>query len=279
MRSAVAVALLLAAGPVRAPQPRVTLVACAPGYPGTPAEAQPNMDALAAAAARAAGWPAEALAAVYEPTERDGVARLAEKDAAVALVPLPFLVKHGAALRLEPRLAVVTQGAREPVEVWSLVAKRGRVATPPALAGFTVTSTAGYAPAFVRAALAGWGRLPDDVRIVESSQVLSALRKAASGEPIAVLLDGTQAAALPSLPFANDLEVIARSAPLPSGVVVTVGDRLPAARWRALEKAFLALPGVPEGAAALQGLRMERLAPLDAAAREAIRSLGSGAAR
>ncbi len=279
MRSVVALALLLAAGPARAPQAPVTLVTCAPGYPGTTAEAQPNMDALAAAAASAAGWPAGALSAVYEPTEREGLARRAAKDAAVALVPLPFLVKHGAALRLEPRLAVVTQGAREATEVWTLVAKRGRVATPPALTGFTVTSTAGYAPAFVRAALAGWGRLPDDVRIVESSQVLSALRKAAAGEPVAVLLDGAQAAALPSLPFANDLDVVARSAPLPSGVVATVGDRLAPARWRALEKGLLGLADAPGGAAALHGLRMERLAPLDAGARQAIRGLTSGSTR
>jgi hypothetical protein len=283
MRAAVAAsvaALYAAAVPVFAAVPAparparpVTLVACAPGQPGTTVEAQPSMDALAGAASRAAGWPPGALAAVYEPAEREGLARLGQPDAAAALVPLPFLVKHGAALKLAPRLAVVTQGARDPVEVWTLVAKRGRVASPAALAGFTLASSAGYAPAFVRAALAPWGRLPEDVRIVESAQVLSTLRKASAGEPVAVLLDGAQAAALPSLPFAGELEAVARSAPLPSGLVVTVGDRLPAARWRALEKALVALPSSAEGAAALRGLRMERLVPLEPATLQELRRL------
>ncbi|WP_242394174.1 type 2 periplasmic-binding domain-containing protein [Anaeromyxobacter oryzisoli] len=281
MRVAAAVVLAalsasaLAADPARASRP-VTLVACAPGQPGTTAEAQPGMDALASAAARAAGWPAGALAAVYEPAERDGLVRLGRPDAAAALVPLPFVVKHGAALKLVPRLEVVTQGAREPGEVWTLVARRGRVASPAALSGFTLSSTAGYAPAFVRGALASWGRLPEDVRIVESSQVLSMLRKAAKGEPVAVLLDGAQTAALPSLPFASELEAVARSAKLPSGFVVTVGERLPAARWRALEKALLALPSSPDGASALRGLQMERLVPLEPAALQEIRRLRGG---
>ena len=39
-----------------ATEPPVTVVACAPGYPGTTAEAQPSMDAFASALARVAGW-------------------------------------------------------------------------------------------------------------------------------------------------------------------------------------------------------------------------------
>lgn len=266
MRLALA-AVLLAVNAAHPPAaPRVTLVACAPGYPGTTEEAQPNMDALASAVVRAARWPEGALAAAYEPSERGGVARLAGRDVAVALVPLPFYAKHGAALRLRGRAEVVNEGVGAGGEVWALVAKRGRVTGPASLAGFDVLSSAGYAPDFVRSVLAGWGRLPADARIAASSQVLSTLRRAASGDDVAVLLDGTQAAALPSLPFAGELEIVARSDPLPSGLVVTVGGRLPEARWRALEGALLALPSTPDGTAALQGLRIARFAPLGPAA-------------
>ncbi|HEX9306277.1 MAG TPA: hypothetical protein VF894_02225 [Anaeromyxobacter sp.] len=280
MRAALAAALLVAVAPGRAPgAARATLVACAPGYPGSTAEAQPNMDALAAAVARGASWPAGAFAAVYVPSERDGVARLAEPDAAAALVPVPFWVKHAAALKLEPRLAVASDPTREATEVWTLVAKRGRVAAPTGLVGFTISSAAGYAPEFVRAVLAEWGRLPADARIVQSAQVLSALRRAAAGEDVAVLLDGTQAAALPSLPFAGELEAVARSAPIPSGLLVRVADRLPRERWRALEHALVALPSAPEGAAALQALRIGRFVPLGAEALASIERLRAGAAR
>jgi len=283
MRSSLALLLSIAA-PWAAPWPAaaaerpVALVACAPGYPGTTAEAQPSMDAFAAALSRAAGWPAGRVTAAYHETEQGGLARLATPDAALALVPLPFLLQHGERLKLSPRLQVQSKGA-ELTEVWSLVARRGQVGSPAALDGFTVVSLAGYSPAFVRSALGSWGRIPEGARVVHSGQVLSALRKAAGGEKVALLLDGAQAAALPTLPFAADLETVARSAPLPAAFVCTVGNRLAAARWKALEKAFLALPSIPEGAAAMEGLRFARFAPVDAAALAAARRAFAGTPR
>lgn len=277
-----AASLLLPALSASAPAPArpaggLALVACAPGYPGSTAEAQPSMDALAAALARTAGWKPGALSAVYEPTEKDGLERLARPDAAVALVPLPFFLEHAGRLRLAPRLQVEQPGGL--TEVWSLAARKGRVSSPASLAGFTVASIAGYAPGFVRGALGAWGRIPDGARVVETGQVLSALRRAAAGEDVAVLLDGAQGAALSTLPFASELEVVARSAPLPAALVATVGKRLPAARWKELERAFAALPSDPQGAAALAGVRMVRFAPVDAAALEAARRMAAGPAR
>ena len=251
------------------------MVACAPGYPGSTAEAQPSMDAFAAALARAAGWAPDALGAIYESSEKDGLERLARPDAAVALVPLPFFLKHGRALKLTARLQV--EQASGLTDTWALVARKGRVASPGALAAFSVASIAGYAPDFVRGALGAWGRIPESARVLETGQVLSALRRAAAGEDVAVLLDGAQAAALPTLPFASELEVVARSAPLPAALVAAVGGRMPAARWKALERAFLALPADPQGAAALQGIRMVRFAPVDAAELAAARRLAGPA--
>ena len=270
-------ALFAPARPLAAAPP-LTLVACAPGYPGTRAEAQPSMDAFAAAVAGAAGWPERDVAAVYEETEQGGLARLGRSDAAVALVPLPFLAEHGAALKLSPRLQV-DEKENGLFQSWSLVAKRGRVGAPAALAGYTILSTAGYAPRFVRSSLANWGRLPDTARIAFTTQVLSALRKAASGADVAVLLDGYQTAALATLPFANDLEVVSRSAPVPVAFVCTVGARISTSRWRILERALEALPGSPAGAAALEGIRMVRFVAPDAAALATARRLAGGAPR
>jgi hypothetical protein len=276
--AALAVAALAVAPARAAPPARITVVACAPGYPGTTAEAQAAMDALSSALARVAGLPDGALGAVYLPGEAEGVARLGSADAAVALLALPFFLQHADALGLAPRLQVDVVGSGL-VERWSLVARKGRVAKPSDLAGLTVLSTAGYAPAFVRGALGGWGRIPDGARIAATSQILSGLRKAASGADVALLLDGAQADALATLPFAGDLEVVARSSPVPSSVVATVGQRLPAARWTALERGFLALGGDPAGAAALAGVRMARFAPLDASALANARAFVGGAGR
>jgi hypothetical protein len=272
MKTLLPVALLLFLPPVRAPAaaPAVTLVACAPGYPGSTAEAQPHMDALADALAKASGWPPGKLSAVYLEKEAAGVARLGERDAALALVPLPFLLEHGAALRLEPRLQVVMKGG-EAAESWSLVAKKGRVTGPAALSGFTVISIAGYAPGFVRGALGAWGRIPESAKVFASAAVLSALRKAAAGEDVAVLLDAAQAAALPTLPFAAELEVVAKGPAFPASFLCTVASRVPAKEWKALAAGFAALPADPQGAAALESLRIERFPALDAAGLAAAR--------
>ncbi|MGO9829853.1 MAG: PhnD/SsuA/transferrin family substrate-binding protein [Myxococcaceae bacterium] len=265
-----ALAATLWALPSHAAETPVTLVACAPGYPGSTAEAQPAMDAFAAALAKAAGWAGQQLAASYVPSEKEGLARLGQ--AQVGLVSLPFYVKHAAALRLSPRL-VVQQKGLGPAETWTLVAKKGRVSKPADLAGFTLVSLAGYAPDFVRSVLGPAWRLSEATQVVESTQVLSALRRAVQGEAVAVLLDGAQGNALPTLPFAAELEVVARSAPLPAALVTTVGSRLPAGRWAALDKALLALPQTPGGATALDGIRMVGFAPADAATLQAVRAL------
>ena len=173
-----------------------TLVFCAPGYPGGAGDAQPLVDQFVGAAAAASGWPAGSLAAIYDPTEEGGLAKLRQADAVLAFVPYPFFVEHGAQLHLTPLVqADVTDVG--PQQRWTLVAKSGRVTDPKSMAGYTLLSAAGYAPDFVRhSALQGWA-LPADVKIEASGQILSALRRAAAGEPVAVLLDQTRGGGFP----------------------------------------------------------------------------------
>ena len=261
---------LLPAGPelslAAAAAKPVTLVVCAPGYPGTTVEAQPAMDTLAAATAGAAGWIAGELAAVYFETEQGGVDRLSRPDAAMALVPLPFWLKHREALKLEPALQAVQQDG-EAAESWSLVASKGAVTGPASLAGFEIMSLAGYASRFVRGpALGSWGDLPRDITISFSGAVLSGLRRASTGAHVALLLDREQAAAMPSLPFAAKLEVVARSAPLPVSVLCAVNGRLPASRLRSLVSGLTSLNATAAGAEALAGVRLSRFVALDSPA-------------
>jgi len=256
-------ASIVAATALATEAPRARIVFCAPGAPGTTEEAQPAMDAFAAALAAKAGLPAGELGATYAASEDVGRARLRAADAALAIGSLPFFLKHEKSLALRAELQPVPQG-RGGVERWSLVARKGRIETPASLDGFTILSAAGFSPGFVRGpALGSWGRLPASVRIVQSAAVLSALRRAAAGEQIAVLLDGAQEAALPTLPLASELEVVARSGPLPVGIVAVVDRRAPA-RWEKIRAALRELPSDPAGSDALTGIRMSRFEPLDA---------------
>jgi hypothetical protein len=232
-----------------------TLVFCAPGYPGGAGDAQPLVDQFARAAVTASGWPSGSLVAVYDPTEEGGLAKLGQADAVLAFVPYPFFVEHAAQLHLTP-LVQADVADIGPQQRWTLVAKSGRVTEPKSMAGFTILSVAGYAPDFVRhSALEGW-TLPPDVKIEATGQILSALRRVAAGEPVAALLDQTQAAALPSLPFASELKAVTQSPELPVAIIAVVGSRLPKDRARALQTGLLKMGHAPGSADTLGPLRL-----------------------
>jgi hypothetical protein len=257
-----AVFLASALAAATAPTP-VTLVICAPGYPGTTKEAQPSMDALASAVSQAAGWPHGRLAAEYYETEEAGMARLKSSPRSLAMVPLPFYLAHAADLKLTTRAQAVEKGGT-PAVTWSLVAKKGRVTSAASLSGFNVVSLAAYAPGFVRnVALGHWGKLPPDVTFTASGQVLSALKKCAGGDNVAVLLDASQTASLATLPFADELTIVATSPPVPGIVVCTVGTAVSPTVTKQLLAGLLKTHQTTEGRQALDAVRLEKFVPLD----------------
>lgn len=234
-----------------------TLVFCAPGYPGAAGDAQPFVDQFAKSAVTTAGWAAGSLAAIYDPTEPGGVAKLGDKESVLAFVPYAFYVQHSSALHLTPlaQADVVGVGTEER---WTLVGKAGGPVTNAAsMSGYTILTGAGYAPDFVKhSALASWS-LPADVKIETTGQILSALRRVASGEPVVALLDQTQAAAMATLPFASQLKSLAQSSPLPVALIAVVDSRVPAARAKAFQGALVKMNSVAGGADTLASLRLK----------------------
>jgi hypothetical protein len=231
------------------------LVFCAPGYPGTSGDAQALVGEFANTLGAAAGWPAGSLTAVYDASDSSDLTRLAAPEARLAFVPYPFFVQHGMQLHLTP----LAQADVPPAGVqqrWTLVLQKGHAPPPAGLAGMNIISTAGYAQDFVRDVLHGVGPLPPTVTITATGQVLSALRRAANGDAVAVLLDQEQAAAMASLPFAANLQSVATSPAVPVALIVVVADRIPKARAQQLQQALLHLAGSPQGAATLSRLRL-----------------------
>jgi hypothetical protein len=266
--------LVLGAAVAYAAQDKTVIAVCAPGEAGTTADAQATMDAFAAALSAKSG---AQLSAVYDQTEDAGVARM--KTAQVGMVTLPFFLKHEQDLKLHPQLMAQRQG-RPALDEWVLVAKKGKVHGAASLDGFTIASPAAYAPGFVRGTvLGGFGALPATVQLKQSGAVLSSLRKAAKGDPIAVLLDGPGSAQLATLPFAADLEVVARSPKVPAGIVVTIDGGPTGDKWKSLEGAFLGLRGDKAGATALDGMQMDKFVKLDADVIAAARKAYDAAAK
>jgi hypothetical protein len=263
----VLVLLGLSAGPAR-----ITLVVCSPGSPGDSVQAQPTMDQLAGALAQVAGWPADSLGAVYFETAAGGRQRLEQGDAPAALVSLPFYYEYARALSLQPRLEAVPASGTG--TVYSLAARAGTLKSPAQLADWEIVGGIGFSADFVRRqVLADWGEIPPAARISFSARPLSALRRAAAGEKVAVLLDPEQSTAMPSLPFASSLEIVHRSREFTGGILCVVKGRLPEARAEALVGALLKLDSSDPGRAALQAIRVRSFRALDAGR---IPALGAG---
>jgi phosphonate ABC transporter substrate-binding protein len=248
---------------VASPAAKVFLVLCSPGSPGTTSEAQPTLDAFASALEHAAAWSPSTFGAVYFETLDAGLQRLSQKDAALALVPPPFYVEYAQSLSLRARLGAVQESGAD--EQYSLVAGKGAVANASALADWEITGASGFSSRFVReVVLADWGPLPAQARITFSARPLSSLRRSASGEKVAVLLNREEAAALPSLPFASQLQVLHTSVPLPSGLLCLVGSRLPSERAEALIRALQGLSESAAGRESLQAMHLSGFIPLSA---------------
>lgn len=241
------------------------LVVCAPGYPGSTLEAQPAMDGLAAAITSAAGWSAEELGAAYHETEERGINALSKPDTAFALVTLPFFLEHREAAGLVA-IAQAVPNDRSASEPWTLVAGVGSITSAADLNQWELRSLAGHSSRFVRGpALGSWGVLPDSLTITFSGAVLSSLRKAARGEKITVLLDGQQASALNRLPYADKLEAVHHSAPLPVSLLCSIDGRASDGKNSTLLAALLSLDDRPEAADALAGVRLDKFVELDRA--------------
>jgi ABC transporter, phosphonate, periplasmic substrate-binding protein len=233
-----------------------TLVFCAPGYPGAAGDAQPFVNQFAAAIVKATGWPTGSLAAIYDPTDEGSVAKLASPDVVLAFVPYPFFVEHGTQFHFTP-LAQADVAGTGTSQRWTLVARPGKVTGPASLAGYTILSVAGYAPEFVRhTVLEGWP-IPADVKIQFTGQILSGLRRVASGEQSVALLDQTQTTALATLPFANDLKAVTQSGELPVAILAVVDSRVPAPRAKALQAVLLKMGHGGEASDVLSQLRLQ----------------------
>ena len=201
------------------------------------------------------------------------VHRPKDADTDLAILPLPLFLQSEEALGLRPLLEVV-QASGSRTETWSLVAAAGRISGPASLADWEIVGVPAYAPAFVRGpVLASWGPLPSSTRLVFSSRILGSLRRAAAGEPLAVILDSAQVEALPSLPGADSLEIVAVSAALPAAYVVAVEDRMAATEIERLVAGLLLVEENPEFASVLGTLTLSGFARVDEDALRAARQM------
>jgi hypothetical protein len=241
-----------------------SLVFCAPGSPGDTAQAGPTMEQLARAIEKASGLASGSVTAEYHESEPAGIEAIRAAGTLLAAVPVPFFLQHGQDLGLVPHLGIAPASGQP--ERYALVARKGAVAKPADLDGWEVTGTVGYAEGFVRGAFAKeFGTIPEGARYPFTAAPGQGLGRAAAGDRMAVLLDSAQSASLASLPFGSELAVLARSEPLPAGLVCVAKGRPTDKTTASILKGLERLPKSADGKDALAAIRVQRFEPIDAA--------------
>ena len=116
--------------------------------------------------ATSAGWPAGSLAAVYDPTEQGGIAKLGAPDVALGVRSVRLLRSAWDRTAPDTDCAGGRRWHWNRGALFLLLAKAGVVeCAMPFRDGYTLLSVAGYAPAFVRHAALGAWPLPPELTI------------------------------------------------------------------------------------------------------------------
>lgn len=208
----------------------------APYAAGSAEQAAATMEAFARYVEAGAGWPAGSAAAGYVNSVEEGRQAIEAAPPGFLIVPVPIFLRYHGAFRWQPLRFVVTDSGD---------AQRYSVFGPPgsslaSLAGAPLEGETAYEPAFVAGVVFGKGADEIKLQLRATTRTLSAVRRAAKGEPVAVLLDEEQRKALATLPQGTTLQMLAESAWMPAGILVAGPATAPAdvtALLKALDKA------------------------------------------
>jgi len=225
----------------------------APYAPGSPEQAAGALEEFARYVEKAAGWTPGSISAVYRNREEAGLEAIRELDPGFVLVPIPVHLRYHEALDWAPVRAAVLAGVE--AQRYSLYGPAG--SSVDWLSDVTIEGDAAYDPEFVRTlVLHGKHPVADD-RFSPTSRPLSAVRRAARGEKVMVLLDEGQRRALASLPAAAELVLLSESEWMPAAVLVR-RSAASEADTQALGKVLDKLGSDPEAADLLATLRIQR---------------------
>ena len=247
-----AVSLLPSAALAAAKPGSVALVIVNPGGPDAGAEGNKLATELAAHLAGSAGIDAAQLEAAYFNQTAPAIAYLKKHKDAFLLGGLGVFLSQRQALRLVPLARLTGKSGSD--EEFSVVVRKGRYASLDELKGkVLVGSVLADDPRYVDRFAFG-GKLQSSVwfKCTPSERPLSALRKLASDDVDAVLVNRAQLEALRAMPLHEKTQVIHSSGPVPTvGLMMATTTRTQALRDRVVQ-AVSKLCGTEKGAPVCQ---------------------------
>jgi ABC-type phosphate/phosphonate transport system substrate-binding protein len=220
------------------------LLLCLPGFPGTPAQAQPYIDKMLRHLEQKLGKPEGSIAGVYLSDGVEADRTLKAKKPSVALVGPSILAANHKALGMKVIAKVEVSGRSQ--EVFSIVAKKGGVASVAGLAGKRVSGVVVNDEKFVVNVLLDKKVPMGSLVLVPQKRPLKSLRDVARGEADAAVVDQSVVDSMKELPEAADLVVIHTAKPVPAPAVVVMGNGI--ADTAALKAALVGMCARPDGA-------------------------------
>jgi ABC-type phosphate/phosphonate transport system substrate-binding protein len=220
------------------------LLLCLPGFPGTPAQAQPYIDKMLRHLEQKLGKPSGSISGVYLSDGVEADKAIKAKRPSVALVGPSILAANHKALGMKVIARVEVSGRSQ--EVFSIVAKKGGVSSVAGLAGKKVSGIVVNDEKFVVNVLLEKKVKMGSMTLVPQKRPLKSLRDVARGEADAAVVDQSVVDSMKDLPEAADLVVIFTAKAVPAPAVVVMGEGV--ADAAALSKALVGMCGRPDGA-------------------------------
>jgi hypothetical protein len=230
----------------------VALVIVNPGGPDAGAEGNKLAAELAAHLASTAGIDAAQLEATYFNQTAPALAYLKKHKDAFLLGGLGVFLSQRKALQLVPLARLAGKSGSD--EEFSVVVRKGRYASLDELKGKTLVGSVLADDARYVDRFAFGGKLTANTwfRCTPSERPLSALRKLASDEVDAVLVNRAQLEALKAMPLFEKVQVIHGSGPVPTvGLMMAATKRTQALRDQVVQ-AVTKLCGTEKGAPVCQ---------------------------
>jgi hypothetical protein len=228
-----------------------------PGQPGTPRDAQPVMDSLAAYLQKRMA-PGASIQGVYFNDLDQAVAHLKSGLPTWGIVSLGFYVQYASRFSMIPLASTLPGGSS--TDVWRLAVAKGGPDDWKGLKG-DVEGTMLFETKAAACILFGEPAAALPFALTGSFRPLRVLRKVAAGKTAGIVLDRLQYEAMKSLPLAGKVKVILSTKEIPTSPVVSFGP--PDKEMKQLTYILQAMGSDPEAASLLQLLQTDGFGPPD----------------
>jgi len=236
------------------------LVVLRPGGPPANEQAQAQVAQLLAQITAALGWPADSAKAHYFNRTEEGLDFIRKNKPGFVFSTPGFYLKYREELQLQPiNQVMLPEGAEV---YYYIVVQKGTIKHLDDLRGRTLAGAHLAEPEFIEKVVLN-NRLKFGVDLkIQQKSAFTALRELSKGQLDAVMIDTLEQRSLASLSFADQLEIIYHSTPIPNTGMMAIDGNAEAADIAALNKACTDLCGTAAGAAVCETFGIKTFIPI-----------------